>query len=70
MYFEIERKSIFVLGVLLLYMFTSVHSLMVGQEMDDFESRLTEFTLENGLKFIIFEPLLAQSNKTSRILLI
>lgn len=55
MYFEIERKSIFVLGVLLLYMFTSVHSLMVGQEMDDFESRLTEFTLENGLKFIIFE---------------
>ena len=55
MYFGIERKPIFVLGVLLVYMFISAHSLMVGQEMDNFESRLTEFTLENGLKFIVFE---------------
>ena len=55
MHFEIERESIFVLGVLLLCMFISVHSLVVGQDMDDFERRLTEFTLENGLKFIVFE---------------
>ena len=55
MYFGIERKPIFVLGVLLVYMFTSAHSLVLGQEMNDFESRLTEFTLENGLKFIVYE---------------
>ncbi len=55
MCFEIERKAVLVPGALLLCMFSMAHSLVVGQDLADFESRLTEFTLENGLRFLVLE---------------
>lgn len=55
MCFEIERKSVLVPVALLWCMFSIAHSLVVGQDLADFESRLTEFTLENGLRFLVLE---------------
>ena len=52
---EIERKSVLVPVALLLCIFTMAHSLVVAQDLADFESRLTEFTLQNGLKFLVLE---------------
>lgn len=48
------NKSIYTLGLLAL-LFLPFHQAGYAQPLDDFEEKVTEFTLENGLTFIVVE---------------
>lgn len=48
------NKSIYALGLLAL-LFLPFHQAGYAQSLDDFEEKVTEFTLDNGLTFIVVE---------------